>query len=57
MSRQWDGMGGELVDRCHKIGTLMHTAKTEVLAFAVFPREHRGKNLAQQPDLGQVASE
>ena len=49
MSKQWDKVQGELAARYPKIGTLMDTAKAEVLAFAVFPREHWRKIWSTNP--------
>jgi putative transposase len=49
MSRQWDKVQGELAGRYPKIGALMDAAKAEVLAFAVFPREHWRKIWSTNP--------
>ena len=38
MSKQWDKVRDDLAGRYPKVGALMDTAKTEVLAFAAFPR-------------------
>jgi putative transposase len=49
MSNQWDKVTAELVGRYPKIGDLMDVAKAEVLAFAVFPREHWRKIWSTNP--------
>ena len=49
MSNQWDKVTGELAGRYPKIGDLMDQAKAEVLAFAVFPREHWRKIWSTNP--------
>ena len=49
MSKQWDKVRDELAARYPKIGTLMDQAKAEVLAFAVFPREHWRKIWSTNP--------
>ena len=49
MRTQWDTVRDQLAVRYPKIGTLMDEAKTEVLAFAVFPREHWPKTWSTNP--------
>ncbi len=49
MSKQWDKVATELAARYPKIGALMDDAKAEVLAFAVFPREHWRKIWSTNP--------
>ncbi len=49
MSKQWDKVRDELAARYPKIGPLMDDAKAEVLAFAVFPREHWRKIWSTNP--------
>ena len=49
MTGQWDKVRDELASRYPKIGDLMDTAKAEVLAFAVFPREHWRKIWSTNP--------
>ena len=49
MSKQWDKVRDELAARYPKIGPLMDDAKTEVLAFAAFPREHWRKIWSTNP--------
>ena len=49
MSKQWDKVQGELAARYPKVGTLMDTAKVEVLAFAVFPQGALAQDLVHQP--------
>lgn len=49
MSKQWDKVRDDLTGRYPKVGALMDTAKTEVLAFAAFPREHWRKIWSTNP--------
>ncbi|MGD8202285.1 IS256 family transposase [Ornithinimicrobium sp. W1679] len=49
MSRQWDKVRDDLATRYPKTGPLMDGAKSEVLAFAVFPREHWRKIWSTNP--------
>ena len=49
MSRQWDKVRDDLTARYPKIGPVMDAAKTEVLAFAAFPREHWRKIWSTNP--------
>ena len=49
MSRQWDKVRDDLAARYRKIGPVMDAAKTEVLAFAAFPREHWRKIWSTNP--------
>ncbi|WP_122263916.1 IS256 family transposase [Ornithinimicrobium cerasi] len=49
MSRQWDKVRDDLASRYPKTGPLMDAAKSEVLAFAVFPREHWRKIWSTNP--------
>ena len=49
MAAQWDKVRDELAARYPKIGPLMDDAKTEVLAFAAFPREHWRKIWSTNP--------
>jgi putative transposase len=49
MGKQWDKVAGELGARFPKIAALMDTAKSEVLAFAAFPREHWRKIWSTNP--------
>ena len=49
MGKQWDKVTAELAGRYPKIGDLMDQAKAEVLAFAVFPREHWRKIWSTNP--------
>ncbi|OLT15956.1 IS256 family transposase [Serinicoccus sp. CUA-874] len=49
MSRQWDKVRDDLATRYPKTGPLMDAAKSEVLAFAVFPREHWRKIWSTNP--------
>jgi putative transposase len=45
----WDQIRDQLADRFPKIGPLMDEAKTEVLAFAAFPRAHWSKVWSTNP--------
>jgi transposase-like protein len=45
----WDEVRDQLAGRFPKIGTLMDTAKTEVLAFTAFPRPHWIKTWSTNP--------
>ena len=45
----WDKTRDELAERFPKLGPVMDTAKTEVLAFSVFPREHWRKIWSTNP--------
>ena len=49
MSRQWDKVRDDLATRYPKTGPLMDDAKSEVLAFAAFPREHWRKIWSTNP--------
>jgi putative transposase len=49
MSKQWDKVRDDLTARYPKVGALMDAAKTEVLAFAAFPREHWRKIWSTNP--------
>ena len=49
MGKQWDLVRDDLAARYPKIGPLMDDAKSEVLAFAVFPREHWPKIWSTNP--------
>lgn len=49
MAKQWDLVRDDLAARYPKIGPLMDDAKSEVLAFAVFPREHWRKIWSTNP--------
>ena len=49
VSSTWDSVRDQLADRIVKIGPLMDTAKTEVLAFAGFPRAHWSKIWSTNP--------
>ncbi len=49
MGKQWDKVAAELAGRYPKIGDLMDAAKAEVLAFAIFPREHWRKIWSTNP--------
>ncbi|WP_286966287.1 MULTISPECIES: IS256 family transposase [Arsenicicoccus] len=49
MAAQWDKVCDDLAARYPKIGPLMDAAKTEVLAFAAFPREHWRKIWSTNP--------
>jgi putative transposase len=49
MTRQWDKVRDDLATRYPKTGPLMDDAKSEVLAFAVFPREHWRKIWSTNP--------
>lgn len=49
MAKQWDKVRDELAARYPKIGELMDQAKSEVLAFAAFPREHWRKIWSTNP--------
>jgi putative transposase len=49
MARQWDKVRDDLANRYPKTGPLMDAAKSEVLAFAVFPREHWRKIWSTNP--------
>ncbi len=49
MAKQWDKVRDDLTTRYPKIGPLMDTAKSEVLAFAIFPREHWRKIWSTNP--------
>lgn len=49
MARQWDKIRDDLAARYPKTGPLMDAAKSEVLAFAVFPREHWRKIWSTNP--------
>jgi Transposase, Mutator family len=48
----WDEVRHQLTGRFPKIGTLMYTAKAEVLAFTAFPRPHWPKIWSTNP-LGE----
>src|SRR4051794_39708995 len=50
MSKQWDKVRDDLAARYRKVGPVMDAAKTEVLAFAAFPREHWRKIWSTNPD-------
>jgi transposase-like protein len=45
----WDEVRDQLAGRFPKIGTLMDTARTEVLAFTTFPRPHWLKTWSTNP--------
>jgi transposase-like protein len=45
----WDEVRGQLAGRFPKIGTLMDTARAEVLAFTAFPRPHWPKIWSTNP--------
>jgi len=49
MARQWDKVRDDLAARYPKTGPLMDGAKSEVLAFAAFPREHWRKIWSTNP--------
>ena len=49
MARQWDKVRDDLATRYPKTGPLMDAAKSEVLAFAAFPREHWRKIWSTNP--------
>ena len=49
MARQWDKVRDDLAARYPKTGPLMDGGKSEVLAFAVFPREHWRKIWSTNP--------
>jgi putative transposase len=49
MARQWDKVREDLASRYPKTGPLMDAAKSEVLAFAAFPREHWRKIWSTNP--------
>ena len=49
MGKQWDKVRDDLAARYPKIGPLMDDAKSEVLAFAAFPREHWRKIWSTNP--------
>ncbi len=49
MSKQWDKVRDDLAARYPKTGPVMDAAKTEVLAFAAFPREHWRKIWSTNP--------
>ncbi|MFK5647993.1 IS256 family transposase [Ornithinimicrobium sp. LYQ121] len=49
MAKQWDKVRDDLANRYPKTGPLMDGAKSEVLAFAVFPREHWRKIWSTNP--------
>ena len=49
MARQWDKVRDDLASRYPKTGPLMDGAKSEVLAFATFPREHWRKIWSTNP--------
>ena len=49
MSSTWDQVRDQLAARLPKIGPLMDTAKTEVLAFNAFPRAHWRKIWSTNP--------
>lgn len=49
MARQWDKVRDDLATRYPKTGPLMDDAKSEVLAFAAFPREHWRKIWSTNP--------
>ncbi|WP_281965241.1 IS256 family transposase [Serinicoccus marinus] len=49
MARQWDKVRDDLAGRYPKTGPLMDHAKSEVLAFAAFPREHWRKIWSTNP--------
>ena len=49
MARQWDRVRDDLATRYPKTGPLMDAAKSEVLAFAAFPREHWRKIWSTNP--------
>ena len=49
MSKQWDKVHDDLTARYPKVGPVMDNAKTEVLAFAAFPREHWRKIWSTNP--------
>ena len=48
-SQAWDQVRDQLADSFPKIGPLMDTAKTEVLAFTGFPRSHWTKIWSTNP--------
>jgi putative transposase len=54
MAKQWDKVRDDLASRYPKTGPLMDTAKTEVLAFAAFPREHWRKIWSTNPWSGST---
>jgi putative transposase len=49
MSAEWDSVRDQLAAQWPKIGPLMDTAKTEVLAFNTFPRAHWRKIWSTNP--------
>ncbi|WP_131103154.1 IS256 family transposase [Ornithinimicrobium sufpigmenti] len=49
MAKQWDKVRDDLAIRYPKTGPLMDGAKSEVLAFAAFPREHWRKIWSTNP--------
>lgn len=49
MAKQWDKVRDDLAARYPKTGPLMDGAKSEVLAFAAFPREHWRKTWSTNP--------
>ncbi len=49
MSAEWDSVRNQLAAQWPKIGPLMDTAKTEVLAFNTFPRAHWRKIWSTNP--------
>ena len=49
MATTWDNVRDQLAGRFTKIGPLMDTAKTEVLAFSAFPRAHWRKIWSTNP--------
>jgi putative transposase len=52
----WDEVRDQLAGRFPKIGTLMDTAKVEVLAFTAFPRAHWPKVWSTNPlERGSMA--
>lgn len=49
MAKQWDNVRDDLAARYPKTGPLMDGAKSQVLAFAAFPREHWRKIWSTNP--------
>jgi len=49
IAASWDEIRDQLAARFPKIGPLMDTAKTEVLAFTAFPRAHWAKTWSTNP--------
>ena len=49
IAARWDEVAGMLAERFPKAAALMDSAKTDVLAFSAFPREHRRQIWSNNP--------